>query len=412
MTSRPAGQRKLPGRRRISFRDDPRSWASVALPQRRSWPLTALFTFFAVVLLTMTGFDIAAVVRYFTAGDSQFSGPIFDLFSAIIWGSFGLVALAVALMLGIGGQEIRVGHGLMVHVARIGPLRVFNEIDLADVRNVRTEGHGDQGDSRVYFDYGDLTLPFGSPQPGESAGLGVELIQRAIAAGGGESLPPPVVPLVSTAPPAASQPVARSAAWLPIAFLVGANLFTVFGVLALGWDLGQVMVLFWAENLVIGIYGVAKVIIVERWLAVISAPFFVGHFGLFTALHFIFVYYLFVAGLKGPKLEASVVLALLAPLWTAILAIFVSHGVSFCSNFLGRREYLGRKAGNQTIEPYKRLMLLHFTILLGGWAVIALGQPIYALLLLVVLKIGMDLSAHLKEHRGQRDPEGRAPTAA
>jgi hypothetical protein len=69
------------------------------LPQRRIWQLTALFTFFAVVLLIMTGFDIAAVVRYFTAGDSQFSGPIFDLFSAIIWGSFGLVALAVALML-------------------------------------------------------------------------------------------------------------------------------------------------------------------------------------------------------------------------------------------------------------------------------------------------------------------------
>ena len=410
MTSRPGG-RKLPGRRRVSLRDDPRPWARIELSQRRVWPLTAVFAFFAILLLTIAGFDIAAVVRYFAGSGSDGAGPVFDCFSAILWGSFGLIALAVALMLGIGTQEIRVGHGLMVHIARIGPLRAFNEIDLADVRNVRTEGHGDEGNSRICFDYGDLTLPFGGPQPGESADLGVELIQRAIAARGGESPPPPVVPLVSAARPGASQPMGRRPAWLPVAFLIGANLFPIVGVLALGWDLGQLMVLFWVENAVIGIYGLVKLVIVERWLALLSAPFFVGHFGFFMTLHFMFIYYLFVAGLEGPKLDASVVLALLTPLWTAILAIFVSHGVSFFSNFLGRREYLDRKPRDQTLEPYKRVMLMHFTIVLGGWAVFALGQPIYALLLLVVLKIGMDLRAHLKEHRGQDASQARVLTA-
>ena len=210
-----------------------------------------------------------------------------------------------------------------------------------------------------------------------------------------------MAPLVLHAPPTVKQPVASGPAWLSIAFLVGANLIPIVGVLALGWDLGHLMVLFWAENAVIGFYGLAKLVVVERWQAVLSVPFFIGHFGVFMTLHFIFVYYLFVAGLKAPKLDSAVVFALLAPLWTAILAIFVSHGVSFVSNFLGRREYEGRNARNQMAEPYKRVVLLHMTIIVGGWAVLWLGEPIAGLLLLVALKIGMDLHAHQRERRAK-----------
>ena len=400
MTARPVGHRKPPRRVRVSFRDDPRPWARLALPARRAWQLSALFGSFAVGLLTIAGFNIADVVRYFAGSGGDVSNPALHGFSAIIWLTFGLLSLGVALITVFGKEEIRSGHGLLVHVARIGPLRVFGELDLALVRDVRTAGHGEQGDSRIYFDYSDLTMPFGSPQPGESADLGVEFIQRAIAAQGGER-PPPVPPLVHDAPAAVKQPVVHGPAWLSIAFLVGANLIPIFGVLALGWDLGHLMVLFWAENAVIGFYGLAKLIVVERWMAVLSVPFFIGHFGFFMALHFIFVYYLFVAGLKAPKLDSAVILALLAPLWTAILAIFVSHGVSFVSNFLGRHEYEGRNARNQMAEPYRRVVLLHMTIIVGGWAVLWLGEPIAGLLLLVALKIGMDLHAHLRERRAK-----------
>jgi hypothetical protein len=399
MTAQPSGERKYPGHIRISFRDDPRPWAKLTLPSRRVWQLTAVFAAFGVGLLTVAGFDIAAVARYFTGSGSEFS-PIFEAAGAIIWGIFGLVSAAAALMLGIGTEEIRTGHGFVVHVARIGPLRVFWEIELALVRDLRTAGADEAGLSRICFDYGDVTFHLGSPQPSESADSGVELIQRALDAGGAPQ-PTPIAPIVRAAPPASRLPIVRVPGWLPIAFLVGSNLLPVVGVLALGWDLGQLMVLFWAENAVIGIYGLAKLIVVERWLAVISVPFFIGHFGLFMALHFIFLYYFFIAGLKGPELNASIILALLAPLWTTILAMFVSHGMSFFSNFLGRQEYVGRKMSSQMVEPYKRVMLLHFTIILGAWAVLWLHQPVAALLLLVALKIAMDLHAHLRERRAR-----------
>jgi hypothetical protein len=50
-------------------------------------------------------------------------------------------------------------------------------------------------------------------------------------------------------------------------------------------------------------------------------------------------------------------------------------------------------------EPYRRLVVMHVTLIFGGKAIMALGQPIYALTLLVVLEIGIDLYAHLREHR-------------
>jgi hypothetical protein len=49
-------------------------------------------------------------------------------------------------------------------------------------------------------------------------------------------------------------------------------------------------------------------------------------------------------------------------------------------------------------RPYGRVMVLHVTVLIGGFAAMALGSPVWALLLLLALKIGLDLKAHIKEH--------------
>jgi hypothetical protein len=44
------------------------------------------------------------------------------------------------------------------------------------------------------------------------------------------------------------------------------------------------------------------------------------------------------------------------------------------------------------------VVVLHLTILLGGFLVMALRLPVVGAFLLVVLKIGVDLRAHLREH--------------
>ncbi len=83
----------------------------------------------------------------------------------------------------------------------------------------------------------------------------------------------------------------------------------------------------------------------------------------------------------------------------AAAALFLSHGVSFFVNFLGKEEYLSVTPDQQMTEPYSRVVALHVTILAGGALADSLGAPLAALVLLVLLKTAIDLMAHLREHR-------------
>ena len=49
------------------------------------------------------------------------------------------------------------------------------------------------------------------------------------------------------------------------------------------------------------------------------------------------------------------------------------------------------------MQPYQRVVVLHVTVLAGGFVVLLLGQPTLALVLLVLLKTGADLRAHVLE---------------
>ena len=66
---------------------------------------------------------------------------------------------------------------------------------------------------------------------------------------------------------------------------------------------------------------------------------------------------------------------------------------------MGKREYLAVSPSEQMREPYSRVMVLHATILAGGFLIAILSTPVAALVLLVLLKTAIDVRAHLKEHR-------------
>src|SRR5205085_1655594 len=134
------------------------------------------------------------------------------------------------------------------------------------------------------------------------------------------------------------------------------------------WDLGAIMVLYWAESAVIGFYYVLKMFVVGRSAALFSVPFFIGHYGGFMVGHFLFVYYLFIRGMGSMNGAEQPVWATLSqlfvPLWPALLALFISHGISFAVNFIGKREYAGQKMETMMDQPYGRILVMHLTILL------------------------------------------------
>ena len=70
--------------------------------------------------------------------------------------------------------------------------------------------------------------------------------------------------------------------------LVAANLIPLAGALFFGWDLGTIMLLYWAESAIIGLFNIGKMIAVGGWGAIFLCVFFCVHFGGFMAGHFIF----------------------------------------------------------------------------------------------------------------------------
>ena len=195
-----------------------------------------------------------------------------------------------------------------------------------------------------------------------------------------------------------------------ILVLVVANLVPVWGVLALGWEVFPLVLLFWLENVTIGILNVARMLCVDpadaaSWAAkLFFIPFFCIHYGMFTGIHGIFVFALF--GGQGyhvhsplQTLDAARQAVGEYSLGLPVLVLAGSHLFSFLWNYLHGGEY--RYASLQMLmgKPYSRVVVLHLGIIGGGFVIMALHSPLWALLLLVGLKIAFDVKAHQSEHR-------------
>lgn len=209
--------------------------------------------------------------------------------------------------------------------------------------------------------------------------------------------------------------------------LLGVNLLPLGGVLFLGWDAAAIVILYWAENVIIGAYTVLKMIGApvqppETHLGkLFLVPFFCLHFGGFCAGHGVFLLILTQFGgaavphdtlvppvpWPGPLVFVQLLIGVVLTLWERmppgmawlLLGLIISHGVSFAQNYIGRGEYLRLTAFEAMGQPYKRIFLLHVVILAGAVPVLLLDSPVPLVVVLVLLKIVLDLWLHVREHR-------------
>lgn len=188
--------------------------------------------------------------------------------------------------------------------------------------------------------------------------------------------------------------------------LIAANATPVVGVVFLHWTVFSVLMLYWCENVVVGGFNVLRMLTADpgdaaAWIGkVFLIPFFCFHYGMFTFVHGLFVLTLFGdPELRRHSFSAGGLVTAVgrAGIWYGVAILVLSHGVSFVHNYLMSGENKRASLPQLMAQPYGRVMILHVTILLGGFLVQAAGQPILALLLLVVLKTAIDLRAHLAE---------------
>jgi hypothetical protein len=204
---------------------------------------------------------------------------------------------------------------------------------------------------------------------------------------------------------------------LAVVALVVANLVPLAGVLWFGWSVWTILILYWLENGIVGIFNVLKI---QKAEGVSAAPvratingrpvdassrsalsaFFLMHYGMFWVVHGIFVLTLPLFSLAGTGSTEDLA-ADVRPgtIILALIALTISHGLSYWFNFIKGGEYLRVSPSGQMSAPYGRLVVLHLTIIVGAMAIGFTGAPEAAVAILVILKTVLDVGFHLAEHR-------------
>ncbi len=212
--------------------------------------------------------------------------------------------------------------------------------------------------------------------------------------------PTPAVVPASPAPPADwTRP--------SVLVMILANAIPLVGVFVWQWEVFPLLLLFWFENVIMGVFNALKMLLAApdqpvTWaLKLFMVPFFSFHYGMFTFVHGVFV-----MGFFGGAFRAGAGFPTPAVFWQsaceqkvewAILGLAVSHAVSFGTNYLGHGEFRRASLPLLMQQPYGRVVVLHLTLLLGGFLMMALHSPVVGLALLVVLKTALDVRAHLRE---------------
>jgi hypothetical protein len=239
----------------------------------------------------------------------------------------------------------------------------------------------------------------------------------------------------------------RASAWA----LIAANALPLLGVLFLGWDTFSIILIYWAENVVIGAVNVLKMIacspdpnllvwgnvdpsdklnrermehsrgdavktlrLANHGSKLFFVPFFIFHYGMFCFVHGVFIFAIFgrEAGGFGPFDGFDNLRQIFSQqhLWWCVAALAASHLWSFAVNYIGRGEYRRTAVPILMFQPYARIIILHVAILIGGIIAMTLGSNVFVLLLLIIGKTLLDLSLHLAQ-RAKKDlsPNARPP---
>ena len=185
------------------------------------------------------------------------------------------------------------------------------------------------------------------------------------------------------------------------------NLIPLVGVFWFGWDAAMIVFLYWLENVIIGLLNIPKILSCRTpsggrsgrreslGSLMFLSGFFAFHYGMFCYGHYMFLSFTY----ETLPAWAGITSALFSPLlFWSLLGLALSHFISMLVNFYGKGEYKTRSPNKQMFMPYSRIVILHVVIIFSGALAVAMGQGLAMLVLLVLIKIGFDLAAHLVEH--------------
>jgi len=186
-----------------------------------------------------------------------------------------------------------------------------------------------------------------------------------------------------------------------LGLLIFFNAIPIYGVLIWQWNSFDIIFLYWFENIIIGLFTVIRFIVrpfshpVELIFPLFMAPFFTFHYGAFCYGHGTFLINMFGKDALGEMAKLGIPDVILPVIETRqlfwpIAALFAFQLLDWV------RDTMERGLGSDNIKvlmiaPYRRIIVLHITIIASGFALAAIDQPTIGLLLLIAFKTGFDI---------------------
>jgi len=194
-----------------------------------------------------------------------------------------------------------------------------------------------------------------------------------------------------------------------LVLLVLLNALPVYGVLQWGWKSFDLIFLYWLENLFIGLFMIIRMLVrpyshaVELFMPLVLVPFFTLHYGMFCFVHGQFIVSMFGKNLE-PQLAGMSLAQLIMPLIESRHLFWPLMGLLTYQVLDWIRDVSQRGLGSDgvmvlTTAPYRRIAVLHITIIGSGFAMAILKEPLAGLILLIVFKSGMDIYNWSKDER-------------
>ena len=190
--------------------------------------------------------------------------------------------------------------------------------------------------------------------------------------------------------------------------------------LILDWSLYDIIFSYWLENLVIGFYNIFKMYKVDGgnpedhykiendkkvYVPPIKTPFviiFICHFGILWAIYGNFIQKEFNMDelLYQTDNGYDFVKLIDWPMRIAFIGLFISHGVDYFKNFIGKKEYVNRTFSKQMVEPYKGILIINSVLLsvaMFSWK--TTGSHPFMLFFMILLKVLVELKLFEQDHK-------------
>jgi hypothetical protein len=205
------------------------------------------------------------------------------------------------------------------------------------------------------------------------------------------------------------------------------DLLPIWAVLAWGWGAIPLVLLYWLENVVIGVFTIPRVVMASiaksGWIGVIgglwAAALFSLHYGLFCFGHGGILLEVFgntegwatadtLVGLIGGLVEAA--LSFGQDMSWVLAAIVVWHAFVFTRDYILGVEWRKADAQNESFSPYGRVIVFHIGVFVVAGTLEFLGDPAIGALALVIARAAWGLRANMRTWRER--PSELAPVAA